>query len=134
MRNEVRYINVDAHRHWLLHDYHRAARSRGMATWPHPRPGWDRIHPDYDSWLANLRDEKVRILVVARANPDEGPHNIIDPSRFPIECVWAETHPDTFEPIYGVAENDPLFRLYRVRQQPLRDFEGDSSGGAASRP
>ena len=124
LRNDVRYVNVDAHRHWLLHDYHRAARSEGQATWPHPRPGWDRIHPDYDAWLANLRAEKIRILVVARANPVEGPHNIIDPSWFPIERVWAETHPETFEPIYGVAENDPLFRLYRVRQQPLRDSDG----------
>lgn len=134
LRNDVRYINVDARRHWLLHDYHRAARSEGKATWTHPRPGWDRIHPDYDSWLANLRDEKVRILVVARANPEEGPHHIIDPSWFPIERVWAETHPDIFEPIYGVAENDPLIRLYRVRQQPLRHSQGVSSGGAGSRP
>ncbi len=134
LRNDVRYVNVDAHRRWLLHDYHRAARSEGAEIWPHPRPGWDRIHPDYDSWLANLREEKVRILVVARANPAEGPHNIVDPTWFPIERVWAETHPNAFEPIYGVAENDPFFRLYRVRQQPFRGSEGVSSVGTILRP
>ena len=130
LRNDVGYVNVDAHRRWLLHDYHRAAGAEGGATWPHPRPGWDRLHPDYDSWLANLREEKVRILVVARANPAEGPHNIIDSSWFPIERAWAEMYPDAFEPIYGVAENDPLFRLYRVRYPPYRAPEG----GAEPRP
>jgi hypothetical protein len=29
LRNEVRYVNVDAHRDWLLHDYHRDALTRG---------------------------------------------------------------------------------------------------------
>jgi hypothetical protein len=81
-----------------------------------------------------LRAEEIRILMVARANPAEGPHNIIDPSWFPIERLWAETHPEAFEPIYGVAENDPLFRLYRVRPQPLGDSEGVSSDGAMPRP
>ncbi len=134
LHNEVRYISVDAHRHWLLHDYHRAARPEGGATWPHPRPGWDRINPDYDSWLANLRDEGIRILVVARANPAEGRHNIIDPTWFPIERIWAESHPDVFDPVYGVVENDPLFRLYRVRPQPLRDSHGVSAGKMIPRP
>jgi hypothetical protein len=115
LRNEVRYVNVDRHRGWLLHDYHREARANGSPTWPQPRPGWDRIHPDYDAWLANLRAERIQILVVARANPTEGPHNIADGQGFPIERVWADAHPETFEPLYGVAENDPLLRIYRVR-------------------
>ena len=74
LRNEVRYVNVDAHRDWLLHDYHRAAgagRSR-PATWPDTRPGWDRLHPDYDAWLANLRAEGIQLLVVTRVNPGQG--------------------------------------------------------------
>ncbi len=29
LRNEVRYVNIDAHRDWLLHDYHRQAELAG---------------------------------------------------------------------------------------------------------
>ena len=45
LRNEVRYVNVDGHRDWLMHDYHRAAVARGEPTWPNSRPGWDRASP-----------------------------------------------------------------------------------------
>ena len=114
-RNDVRYVNVDAHPGWLLHDYHRAASTNAPTTWDHPRPGWDRIHPEYDAWLANLRAEGIQLLVVTQANPQEGPHNIADSAGFTIEAVWAAAHPETFEPLYGVAERDPRFRLYRIR-------------------
>jgi hypothetical protein len=117
LRNDVRYINVDRHRDWLLHDYHRQAQLGGKPNWPNTRPGWDRIHPDYHAWLANLRAERIQILVVARADPLEGPHNVADSESFPIERQWAETHRETFEPLYGVAERDPWFRVYRVRPQ-----------------
>ncbi len=120
LRNEVRYINIDAHRDWLLHDYHRAASldASRTATWDTPRPGWDRLHPDYDAWLANLRAEGIQLLVVTRANPEEGAHNVVSPEGFPIERGWADSHPETFEPIYGAAEHDPLFRLYRLKPSP----------------
>ena len=115
LRNEVRYVNVDRHRDWLLHDYHREARSQGRPNWPDPRPGWDRIHPDYDAWLANLRAERIQLLFVARAVPEEGLHNIADPEFFPIERRWAEAHPETFQLIYGGAEKDRNVRIYVVR-------------------
>jgi hypothetical protein len=119
LRNEVRYVNVDAHPGWLIHDYHRAASRAGSkpATWDYPRPGWDRIHPDYHAWLANLRSEGIQLLVVNRVNPAEGPHNVATADGFPIERRWADAHPETFEPLYGAAERDPQFRLYRVRSQ-----------------
>ena len=115
LRNEVRYVNVDAHRGWLLHDYHREAVARKEGTWPNSRPGWDRIHPDYDAWLENLKAEQIRLLVVTQANPAEGSHNIADQEGFPIERVWADAHPEVFEPVYGVAERDPKMRIYRLR-------------------
>src|SRR5262249_50658729 len=46
LRNQVRYVNVDRHRDWLLHDYQRAAFSQSRGTWPNPRPGWDRMDPN----------------------------------------------------------------------------------------
>jgi hypothetical protein len=112
-RNEVRYVNVDAHRDWLLHDYHRAAVREGLPdTWPDTRPGWDRLRPDYNAWLANLRADGIQLLVVARVNPQEGPHNVADSQGFPIERVWADAHPEVFVPLYS----DPLFKTYGVRK------------------
>jgi hypothetical protein len=115
LRNEVRYVNVDEHRAWLMHDYHRRARARGESGWPNPWPGWDRQFPSYDAWLANLRAERIDLLVVASRGrrPRELPD--ADAERFPIERRWAEAHPESFEPLYGVAERDSKFRIYRVR-------------------
>ena len=125
LRNEVRYVNVDAHRDWLMHDYHRMVNSQGNVTWPDPRPGWDRLHPSYEAWLANLRAEEIQILVVARANPEEGLHNLADTQGFPIERTWADRHPEIFIPFYGVRENDPKLRIYRIhagkKSAPLTD-------------
>ena len=119
LRNEVRYVNVDAHRDWLLHDYHRAAQAQGAATWPNPRPGWDRMHPDYDAWLANLRAERIRLLFITRVNSDGGEHNLADAEGFPIEKQWADAHPEAFDPVYGVRDADPLVRIYRVHPPDL---------------
>jgi hypothetical protein len=115
LRNEVRYINIDRHRNWLLHDYHHNAHMRGEGTWPNPRPGWDRAEPDYEAWVENLEAEGIQFLVVTRVNPAEGAHNVADSSGFPIERVWADLHPDRFEPLYGRSQNDPWIRLYRFR-------------------
>jgi hypothetical protein len=115
LRNKVQYVNVDAHRGWLLHDYHREARRRGDPTWPSPWPAWDRLHPDYDAWLANLRAEGIQILVVASRVRPPGSLPDEDRDRFPIERRWAEAHPEAFEPLYGIAEQDSKFRIYRVR-------------------
>ena len=79
LRNDVRYVNVDRHRDWLLHDYHREAMREGAGTWPNPRPGWDRSSPDYAAWLANLDAERINLVVVTRVNPAEGSHNVYDP-------------------------------------------------------
>jgi hypothetical protein len=115
LRNEVRYINIDEHRDWKLHDYHRAAARAGHPLWPdYPRPGWDRAHPDYRAWLANLSVFGADLLVVTRVNPAEGPHNVADHQYFPVERRWADEHPEVFRPLHGVDPPDPWFRLYRV--------------------
>ena len=116
LRNDVRYVNVDGNRDWLLHDYHRRAMKEGAGAWPNPRPGWDRSSPDFSAWLRNLDAEGTQLLVVTRVNPAEGSHNVADRDGFPIERGWAESHPERFELLYGGRENDPWFRLYRVRR------------------
>jgi hypothetical protein len=121
LRNEVRYVNIDRHRDWLLHDYHREAQTLGSGIWQNSWPGWDRIHPDYEAWLANLDAAGIQLLVVTRVNPREGAHNVADSSGFPIERQWADSHPERFQLLYGRAERDPQFRLYRVRRpNPIR--------------
>ena len=116
LRNEVRYVNVDAHSDWLMHDYHRAAMHRNEPTWHNSRPGWDRAHPNFQAWLSNLQAQHIQLLVVTRASSGEGPHNIADSEGFPIERIWADGHPELFEPLYGPSQNDPYFRVYRLRR------------------
>jgi hypothetical protein len=121
LRNEVHYVNVDAHPDWLLHDYHRRAIGQGRPNWPGTRPGWDRVHPDFDAWLANLEAQGIQVLVVARVNPVEGPYNVADAEGFPIERVWADAHPELFTPLYGVDPPDPLFRFYRFHSPSRKE-------------
>ncbi len=108
-------MNVDAHPDWLMHDYHRAALDRKEPTWPNSRPGWDRAHPNFQAWLSNLKAQQIQLLVMTRANSGEGPHNVADSEGFPIERLWADSHPELFEPLYGPKQKDPFFRLYRLR-------------------
>ncbi len=115
LRNELRYININDRREFLLHDYHREAQARGEGTWPNSRPGWDRMNADYGAWIGNLEAERIQLLVVTRVNTSEGAHNVADAQGFPIERVWADGHPDRFEPLHGAEEGDPWFRLYRFR-------------------
>ncbi len=117
LRNWVGYVNIDANPHWLMHDYHRSAAGRGEPVlWDTPRPGWDRIRPDREAWLANLEAAGIEWLVVARVNPVDGPFNLVagDPEQFPIERRWAEERPDRFVPLYGSNPPDPQMRIYRV--------------------
>ena len=115
LQNDVQYVNIDAHRDWLPHDYHRNAPNVGEPiTWPNPFPAWGRLQPDYDAWLANLRAERIDLLIVTRVNIEEGVENVADADRFSIERVWAEAHPESFRPIYGVAQNDLQFRIFQV--------------------
>jgi len=116
LRNDVRYVNVDAHPDWLMHDYHRAALDRKEPTWPNSRPGWDRADPNFQAWLSNLEAQQIQLLVVTRAASGEGPHNIADSEGFPIERIWADSHPELFEPLYGPKQKDPFFRIYRLRR------------------
>jgi hypothetical protein len=115
LRNDVQYINIDEHTHWLLHDYHRAARARGEGLWPTPLPGWPRLHPNYDAWLANLQVAGIQLLVITREVAVDKEFALDHPPEFPIEETWAETHPETFQPLYGEAEDDLDFRIYRLK-------------------
>ena len=131
LRNEVRYVNVDAHRGWLMHDYHRQARGAasrpgripgppGIGSTPTTTPGWPTCGPrGSSSWSSRAWAGRAGAL------PDA------DPERFPIERRWAESHPESFEPLYGVAEGDPKFRIYRVRpERPAGRIGGGRCKGA----
>jgi hypothetical protein len=114
LENHVEYINCNSQTDWMPHDYH-LAQPAGKRRWPHPRPTWERLETDYDAWLGNLKKKKIDIVVVARANPDEGRMNPFDGLGFPIERSWMDAHPEHFEPVYGVREADPEMRIYAVK-------------------
>ncbi|MBI4864039.1 MAG: hypothetical protein HY815_27845 [Candidatus Riflebacteria bacterium] len=85
LHRKVLYVNINAGRDWLYHQY----------------PNGDyRREPDYACWLGNLRASGVRYLVTAYYGL----------SGFPIEHHWASTHPADFEPIL-VEDRCRLFRL-----------------------
>ena len=100
----------------LAIDEHGAVIAAAEREYPFdtPRPGWDRIHPDYDAWISNLRAAGIRLLVVARANAVDGPFNQAEPEGFPIERVWADEHPEKFELAYPRYGDDFQMRIYRV--------------------
>ena len=103
MKNEVRYVNINDHRGWLLHDYHREAVAAGRPNWPGDMPGWDREVRDFDAWLDNLDAERIDLLVVARHNRDE---------PWPIERRWADRAPATVPAgLRGGAGGPPVPRL-----------------------
>ncbi len=130
-RHDVAYVNVNAHRDWRLHDYHREAIARGGPNWPDPYPGWDRLHPDYAAWLANLAAERIDFLFVARPDRAAGRYNIADRDGYPIERVWADAHPEAFTLVYGPAEGERFARIYRVHPADAPPI-GPSAGAPRS--
>ena len=65
---------------------------------------------------------------MTRVNVTEGRHNVADRDGFPIERVWADQHPEKFEPLYGTREGDPWFRLYRIRPDTRTERAANSRG------
>ncbi len=110
LKNRVRYININEHRDWLLHDYHREATAQGRPNWPGYRPEWDREEADLGAWLGNLRAEQIEWLVVARHNVDE---------PWPIERQWADEYPELFRLQDQNNPANPLFLIYRFEPEQI---------------
>ena len=112
LKNTVRYVNINGHPDWLMHDYHRVAVAEGRPNWPDYQPDWDRLEADPDAWLSNLQADRIELLVVARPNRD---------TPWPIERRWADALPGRFRPLYDAEGGDPLFSIYRIE----RPIDGD---------
>ena len=69
--------------------------------------GLYRKEKDYDSWMNNLRKEKIDYLFVAL--PHEGNNESDDFSKFPIEDEWAVFHPKYFDLVF----NNCQARIYK---------------------
>jgi hypothetical protein len=113
LANSVEYVNVNENASFMPHDYH-LAMPAVQRRWDDPRPTWERMDVSYDAWLHNLDERRIELVVVARANPDEGRANPFDEQGFPIERAWMDAHPQRFRPVYGHRENDPEMRIYEV--------------------
>jgi hypothetical protein len=112
-RNHVEYVNVNDKAEFMPHDYHLALPPDDR-LWDDPRPTWERLTVSYDAWLKNLLDKRIDLVVVARANPNEGRANPYDRQGFPIERSWMDADPRRFRPVYGAREGDPEMRIYEV--------------------
>jgi hypothetical protein len=121
-RNDAVYVNINRHRDWLPHDYHRARCLAGKSdTAAIPWPQWYREEADYQAWLDNLRAEQINLLFVSRTNLHGRLHTRHDGlPPFPIERTWADAHPEDFEYLGAkpaTEESIPWACVYRLRDQ-----------------
>ncbi|HEY7289014.1 MAG TPA: glycosyltransferase family 39 protein [Vicinamibacterales bacterium] len=122
LTNRVVYVNIDGRLNWRFHDYDRAYRAgrfpppsprlatgsgelepapQGLPSHPTaPRPRYERMHGDRDSWMANLRKLNVSYLFVSRLSPYEIDNVWHDDRGFPIESTWASADPRAFQLAY----------------------------------
>ncbi|MFW6124949.1 MAG: hypothetical protein ACOC46_02270, partial [Pirellulales bacterium] len=119
LRNDVFYVNVNAHPGWKPHDYH-LARIRAGQREPadHPWPQWYREGPGYQTWLDNLRRRRIELLFVARENRHGRREALPGPPPFPIEYAWAEQHPEVFQrlgPPASPGQPEPWACVYRLK-------------------
>ena len=121
LRNDVSYVNIDGHRDWLLHDYHRGAMAEGQGTWPNPRPGWDRIDPDYVAWLGNLEAAGIQLLAVTRAIPRRATTTCMIATGFRSSVCGPRAPESVSFRSMGRPRTTPWFRLYRLRMPGGQD-------------
>src|SRR5262249_13043689 len=88
LRNELRYVNVNDHADFRMHDYHALYAGRGESLATSSTPDWDRRDADEAAWLRNLRDQRIQLLFIGLTNRAGGEHNFYDAENFPIERTW----------------------------------------------
>jgi uncharacterized protein (DUF2062 family) len=111
LRNEVRYVNINKHGGFRMHDYRAEYKARGEPLSANTTPDWDRRMSDEAAWLKNLQDQKIELLFIGLTNRLGGMHNFYDEEGFPIERTWADGRPDTFRLLHA----DRFTRLYTVK-------------------
>jgi hypothetical protein len=121
-RNDAVYVNINRHRDWLPHDYHKARALRGDTDKAAiPWPQWYREEAEYEAWLENLRAQRIDLLFVTRTNLHGRLADLRgDLPPFPIERTWADTHPDEFEylgPQPATGGPVPWACVYRLRMK-----------------
>ena len=121
LRNRVSYANVSLGVDARAHDFPASENAKTA------EPVIYRQGARYDAWLQNLRKLGVDRLFVSTLFPIVATNMESDPEGFPVERSWADSHPETFQPIY---QNESVM-LYRVRPT---DSIGDSSPSALGTP
>ncbi|MBI3464331.1 MAG: hypothetical protein HY000_14940 [Planctomycetes bacterium] len=118
LRNDVRYVNINEHRDFLMHDYHIWFAGRGEPLSSRPTPDWDRRERNEQAWLRNLWDHRIDLLFIGQTNRAGNIQTFYDDDRqgFPIERAWADGHPEVFHLVHA----DRLTRVYQLH------FEGEA--------
>ncbi len=114
LTNQVRYVNINEHAEFCMHDYHALFASRGEPLARSATPDWDRRDADEHAWLDNLAAARIDVLFVGLTNRAGGTHNFYDFEGFPIERTWADSHPEIFTLLHA----DARTRIYAVRSAP----------------
>jgi hypothetical protein len=120
LRNRVRYVNIDRHAEWRVHDYARGrkeaaadapgrfARPSGQLMPVPPggtaesasRPRYERWDGYRDAWLGNLKSAGITHLFVSVLSAYEIDFVSHNADGFPIEDDWARADPRAFTLVF----------------------------------
>ncbi|MEW6203074.1 MAG: hypothetical protein AB1546_13940 [bacterium] len=114
LKNRVVYVSVDRYAEWKFHDYVKIHKVVGDYSVPtSDRINFHRLGADYNDWLRNLEDADTDYLFVTVLHQTDRPHIPHDSRGFPVERIWAEQHPETFQKVY----ENPTTAIYRISYQ-----------------
>jgi hypothetical protein len=103
----VRYINVSGSLGLYFHDYACKNCAVGYST---PEPAPYRRTLDIQEWWKNLRNAEADFLFITRLSEPELINIEHDEQGWPLENIWADRHPELFDPVYS----DSLVRICRI--------------------
>jgi len=104
----VRYVNTQGPLEDGFYDFWQRDQGLSMRQKPGLYRGGGR--DDYDQWIRNLEAAEIDWLVVFRLHRQER-YIAADREGFPIERMWATSHPERFRSI----ASGPTFVLYRFQ-------------------
>jgi len=116
--NRVLYVNLDGHPSWQFHDYDlRRQRQDSFVSFHTPEPAPYRLTWQIDAWWTQFLCQQVDFLFVTKLGPSQTLNIVHTQGWWPIEEVWASSHPELFERYWPVdPEGWEFVRVYRVKR------------------
>ena len=116
LKNAVYHAPINIHGMNKFHECNEYLKRTGRYSMPETdRIDFCRRDPHYPAWMAALAGADTDVLYVSVLHKNDAPHLMHDRQGFPIERYWAETHPESFEPLdYNRTHPGSPVRMYRV--------------------